>query len=168
MEKETLEKMIEPVVEKLGYELVRVMISGKTELTLQVMIDLKDESRPVTVDDCAKVSRALSKALDEADPIENEYFLEVSSPGIDRPLTKPRHFARYSGYEVRLEAVRPVQERKRIKGTLLSIDDENNVHIKMNDEEYTVAFDNIAKAKLVLTDELIDSYENQPQDNLND
>ena len=166
MEKETLEKMIEPVVEKLGYELVRTMMSGKTKLTLQVMIDIKDESRGVTVDDCAKVSRALSKALDEADPIENEYVLEVSSPGIDRPLTKPRHFARFKGYELRLEAIQPVQDRKRIKGTLLDIDEQNNVHVKMNDEEYVVAFDNIAKAKLVLTDELIDSYENQ--NNLND
>lgn len=163
MAKSKLENIVEPVVEALGYEVVRVLLSGNVRQTLQVMIDMADGSRPITVDDCAKVSRKLSKVLDETNPIENEYTLEVSSPGIDRPLTKPHHFKRFEGNEVKLETIEAVDGRKRIKGVLLNTDASNNVHIDMDGKEYVVAFDNILKAKLVLTDELLDKYE-QEQD----
>jgi len=159
MAKSKLEKIVEPVAEDLGYEVVRVLLSGNVRQTLQVMIDVKDGSRSVTVDDCAKVSRKLSKVLDEENPIENEYTLEVSSPGIDRPLTKPHHFERFKSNEVRLETIEAVDGRKRIKGVLLGIDASNNVHINMDSKEYVVAFSNISKAKLVLTDELLQKYE---------
>ena len=101
MQKHYLEDLIEPIVTKQGYELVRILTIGQANLTLQVMID-KLDGTDITVDDCAKVSRALSDMLDEKDPIENRYSLEVSSPGLDRPLTKPAHFERYIGYEIKL------------------------------------------------------------------
>ena len=163
MAKSKLENIVEPVVEALGYEVVRVLLSGNVRQTLQVMIDVKDGSRPITVDDCATVSRKLSKVLDEKNPIENEYTLEVSSPGIDRPLTKPHHFKRFEGNEVKLETIEAVDGRKRIKGVLLKTDASNNVHIDMDSKEYVVAFDNISKAKLVLTDELLQKYEEEQE-----
>ena len=161
MAKTTLEKMIEPVVENLGYECVRIMLSGNVRQTLQIMIDIEDGSREITVDDCAKVSRALSKVLDEKDPIKNEYNLEVSSPGIDRPLTKPHHFERFKNDEAKIETIEAVDARKRIRGKILGLDSQNNVHIDMDGKEYVIAFDNIAKAKLVLTNELLAAYEEQ-------
>ena len=156
--KHYLAEMLEPVIEKLGYECVRIMTIGQANPTLQIMIDKTDDTE-VTVDDCAKVSRKLSKVLDEENPIENEYTLEVSSPGIDRPLTKPHHFERFKSNEVRIETTEAVDGRKRIKGVLLGIDASNNVHVNMDDKEYVVAFNNISKAKLVLTDELLQKYE---------
>ena len=164
MTQNTLENIIEPVVESLGYETVRVLLSGGVRQTLQVMIDMKDESRSITVEDCATVSRKLSKVLDETNPIDNEYALEVSSPGIDRPLTKPRHFERFVGNEAKIETKEAVDSRKRIKGVILKTDGAKNVHIKMDDKEYVVAFDNILKAKLVLTDELLAEYEQEHND----
>ena len=154
-----LENIIVPVVEGLGYEAVRVSLNGQVRQTLQVMIDVQDGSREINVEDCATVSRALSKVLDEKDPIKNEYSLEVSSPGIDRPLTKPHHFARFTGFEAKIETIALVDNRKRIKGVIKGVDDQNNIHIIMNDKEYVVAFNNILKAKLVLTDELLSRYE---------
>ncbi len=164
MAKTTLEKMIEPVVENLGYECVRIMLSGNVRQTLQIMIDIEDGSREITVDDCAKVSRALSKVLDEKDPISQEYSLEVSSPGIDRPLTKPHHFDRFKNNLVRIETLEVVDGRKRIKGMLLGIDEKKNIHVDMDGTQYTIAFDNLSKAKLVLTDELLAAYQEQTEE----
>jgi ribosome maturation factor RimP len=163
MAKSKLENIIEPVVEAMGYEVVRVLLTGNVRQTLQVMIDIKDGLRPVTVDDCATVSRKLSKILDEKDPIANEYALEVSSPGIDRPLTKVQHYNRFKDNEVKIETIDAVDGRKRIKGMLRGADVSNNVHVDMDGKEYVIAFDNILKAKLVLTDELIEKYQ-QEQD----
>ncbi len=159
MTKTALEKIIEPVVEGLGYEPIRILLSGNVRQTLQVMIDVKDGSRNIDVEDCATVSRALSKVLDEKDPIKNEYSLEVSSPGIDRPLTKPHHFERFKGNEAKIETIEPVENRKRFKGEILGVDSKNNIRISMDEKEYKIAFNNIAKAKLVLTDELLAEYE---------
>ncbi len=159
MTKTSLEKIIEPVVEGLGYEPIRILLSGNVRQTLQVMIDVKDGSRNIDVEDCATVSRALSKVLDEKDPIKNEYSLEVSSPGIDRPLTKPHHFERFKGNEAKIETIEPVENRKRFKGEILGVDSKNNIRISMDEKEYKIAFNNIAKAKLVLTDELLAEYE---------
>lgn len=159
MEENGLTLIIDPVLDSLGFETVRVLLTGNVRKTLQVMIDLKDGSREVTVDDCALASRAISKILDEKDPIKEQYTLEVSSPGIDRPLTKPAHFARFKNSEIKIETKTIVDERKRIKGTLLGIDEKNNVRILMDNKEYVVAFDNILKAKIVLTDELLEKYQ---------
>ena len=126
--------------------------------TLQVMIDRKD-GKEITVDDCAKVSRALSEVLDEKDPIENQYSLEVSSPGIDRPLTKPAHFERFSGYEAKIETSEEIEGRKRFKGKITALDKDNNIHFDMDGTEYVIPFDAISKAKIVITDELLKQYE---------
>lgn len=157
MQKHYLQDLIEPVVKKEGYELVRVMTIGQANPTLQVMIDTLD-GRDVTVDDCAKVSRALSDMLDEKDPIENRYSLEVSSPGLDRPLTKLEHFERFLGYDIKLETEEKVENRKRFKGKIAKVADQN-VILSAEDAEYTIPFATISKAKLVITDELWEEYQ---------
>lgn len=161
MQKHYLQDMLEPVIDNLGYETVRILTIGQVNPTLQVMIDVKDGSRDVTVDDCAKVSRALSAVLDEKDPIKDKYSLEVSSPGFDRPLTKPEHFSRFVGYTAKVETLNEVDKRKRIKGEILSLDENNNVHMNMDGKEFVIAFDNIAKAKIVITDELLARYQEE-------
>lgn len=158
MQKHYLQDMIEPVVEKLGYELVRVMTIGQANPTLQVMIDVKNASRDITVDDCATVSRALSDLLDEKDPIKERYSLEVSSPGLDRPLTKPAHFKRYEGYLAKVETEEKVENRKRFKGKIVRAD-EQNIVVDMENVEYTIPYSAVAKAKLVITDELWEEYQ---------
>ncbi len=157
MQKHYLQDLIEPVVEAEGFELVRVLTIGQANPTLQVMIDTLDAKTDVTVDDCAKVSAALSTMLDEKDPIADKYSLEVSSPGLDRPLTKPAHFARYIGYEIKLETEDKVENRKRFKGKLLRADNQN-VTLQMDEAEYVIPFALISKAKLVITDELWKEY----------
>ena len=158
MQKHYLQDLIEPQVEKLGFELVRVITIGQANPTLQVMIDVADGSRDITVDDCAGVSRVLSDLLDEKDPIKDKYILEVSSPGLDRPLTKLKHFVRYKGYDVKIETENKVENRKRFKGKIADVDDENVV-INMEDTQYTIPFAEINKAKLVITDELWEEYQ---------
>ena len=156
MQKHYLQDMIEPVVEKEGFELVRVMTIGQANPTLQVMIDTLDGS-DVTVDDCAKVSHALSDVLDEKDPIKDRYSLEVSSPGLDRPLTKLQHFVRWKGYEAKIETEDKVENRKRFKGKISEVANENIV-LTTDDTQYTIPFSLINKAKLVVTDELWEEY----------
>lgn len=159
MQNETkIEKLIAPIIDDLGYEIVRTSLSGNTHKTLQIMIERKD-LKDIVVEDCAKVSRAISDILDEKDPIEGEYSLEVSSPGLDRPLTKPKHFERFAGYETRIETLAEVEGRKRFIGKIISIDKKNNVLFLMNEQEYTIPFDDINKAKIILTDELLKAYE---------
>ena len=157
MQKHYLQDLIEPVVTAAGYELVRVMSIGQVNQTLQVMIDKLDGS-DITVDDCAKVSHLLSDMLDEKDPIADKYSLEVSSPGLDRPLTKLEHFKRYVGYEIKLETEDKVENRKRFKGKIIEVVN-NNVVLAMDETAYTIPFDLIAKAKLVITDELWEEYQ---------
>lgn len=128
------------------------MIAGK-RLTLQVMAERPDGT--MNVDGCAELSRALSEFLDSEDPIEGDYVLEVSSPGIDRPLTRVSDYARWSGHEAKLE-LRVADEtgRKRFKGLLLGLDG-NDVVIDVDDHRLRFPFSSIAEAKLVLTDKLI-------------
>ena len=166
MKKHPLQDMLEPVISDLGYETVRILTIGQANPTLQVIIDTTDGGREINVDDCAKVSRALSAVLDEKDPIKDKYSLEVSSPGLDRPLTKPEHFKRFAGYTAKVETETEVNGRKRIKGVITGVDENNHVHMNMDDQEYVVAFDNIAKAKIVITDELWAKYEAE-QENIN-
>ncbi len=149
-----LQDLLEPVVETAGYRLVRLrLIGGKTK-TLQVMAERADGT--MNIDDCAELSRALSDFLDEEDPIEGEYDLEVSSPGIDRPLTRITDFARWAGHEARLELTAPDGAgRKRYRGMLLGLDG-NNVALEVQGERISIAFAAIADAKLVLTDRLIE------------
>ena len=155
--KHPLHDLIEPIVEALGYEMVRILTIGQKNPTLQIMIDRKD-GKEINVDDCAAVSRKISEVMDEKDPIEDQYSLEVSSPGLDRPLTKPEHFKRFLGYETKIETSVEVQGRKRFKGKTKSVDANNNIVFVMDGAEYEIPFEDIAKAKIVLTDELLAEY----------
>ena len=152
--KHPLQDLLEPVITGLGYEVVRILTIGQKNPTLQIMIDRLD-GKDITVEDCATASRAVSAVLDEKDPIKDQYSLEVSSPGLDRPLTKIEHFKRFSGYEARIETAVEVEKRKRFKGVLGNVDEQNRVHIDVDGTDYAIAFDNISKAKLILTDELL-------------
>lgn len=146
--------LLEPVVNQLGYELVRVLTIGQKNPTLQIMIDRLD-GQNITVDDCATASRAVSEVLDEKDPIPDQYSLELSSPGLDRPLTKIEHFNRFAGFEAKIETSIAVEGRKRFKGKLLAVDADNNIRLDMEGTEYSLPFDDISKAKLIITDELL-------------
>lgn len=158
MQKHYLADILEPVIGQMGYDTVRIMTIGEKDPTLQIMIEHKESGKELTVDDCAAVSRAVSAVLDEKDPIDGRYTLEISSPGLDRPLTKPEHFLRYIGYAVKVETVEPVEKRKRFKGTLKNISADNVITIDMEDKDYSVAFANIAKAKIIITDELWEQF----------
>lgn len=158
MQPHHLNSLLEPVITGLGYEVVRIMTIGVQNPTLQIMIEPQDHSQ-LNVDDCAKVSRAVSALLDEKDPIAGAYTLEVSSPGIDRPLTKPEHFARFVGYEAKIETTEAVDKRKRFKGRLVALKDGQDVALEMEGVTYSIPLELISKAKLVLTDELWNEYE---------
>jgi ribosome maturation factor RimP len=158
MQRHHLADIIEPVVEALGFETVRILTIGDSNPTLQIMVDYPDGSKEITVDDCAAVSRALSKELDEKDPIDNRYTLEVSSPGLDRPLTKLAHFARYVNYTVKLETLEPIEKRKRFKGIIKNVSSAGLIDLEMDGTVYQLPFDNITKAKIVITDELWEEY----------
>ena len=149
--------LISPSIEALGYELVRVTLAGNTRKVLQILAEPKD-GRVMSVEDCARVSRAVSAILDVEDPISGAYSLEVSSPGIDRPLTRPKDFDRYAGHEAKIETHEPIEGRKRFKGILKGVADEN-VKIDSEGAELALPLNQIAKAKLVLTDALIAAHE---------
>ncbi|MBK8160482.1 MAG: ribosome maturation factor RimP [Rhodospirillaceae bacterium] len=149
--------LISPSIEALGYELVRVTLAGNTRKVLQIMAEPKD-GRVMSVEDCARVSRAVSAILDVEDPISGAYSLEVSSPGIDRPLTRPKDFDRYAGHEAKIETHEPIEGRKRFKGILKGVANEN-VKIDSEGAELALPLNQIAKAKLVLTDALIAAHE---------
>lgn len=155
---ETLNDLIAPVCDDLGYDIVRILLSGsERRKSLQIMIERKDRT-PLTVDDCATVSRALSPVLDEKDPIESNYTLEVSSPGIDRPLVKLDDYNRFKGFEAKVESSAPINGRKRFQGKLLGTEGEN-VLVEFDGAPVSIPFADVAKAKLVLTDELIAACE---------
>src|SRR3974390_843233 len=149
-----LEPTIAPLVEAAGYRLVRLRLIGSKRKTLQVMAERADGQ--MDVDDCAHLSRTLSDFLDREDPIEGEYVLEVSSPGIDRPLTRITDFARWAGHEAKLELTVPdANGRKRFKGQLMGLDG-NEVVLEAQGARVKFPFRSIADAKLVLTDKLIE------------
>lgn len=146
--------MLEPGLEAMGYEIVRVQLSGERRgQTLQIMCDRQDEA-PMTVDDCADISRMASAILDVEDPIAGEYNLEVSSPGIDRPLTRPKDFDRFAGFDARIELNTPMNGQKRFKGILRGLD-KDAVTLETGDGALRLALADIEKAKLILTDALI-------------
>jgi ribosome maturation factor RimP len=149
--------MIEPEVKSLGFELVRVaMIGGTSDPTLQVMAERPD-TRQLDLADCESLSRRLSDWLDREDPIEGSYRLEVSSPGIDRPLTRLQDFADWSGHEARIGLRDPRENRKQFSGTLQGVEGEN---VKLTDKsgtDHILPFSDISSAKLLLTDKLINA-----------
>jgi len=149
-------RLIEPAVKDMGLDLVRVaIIGGTSDPTLQVMAE-RPETRQLTIEDCADLSRRIGDILDEADPIEEAYRLEVSSPGIDRPLTRRSDFADWTGHEARIKFVEPVGGAKQVSGDIEGIDGDT-IRIATPKGERTVDFNNIASAKLLLTDKLINA-----------
>jgi ribosome maturation factor RimP len=149
-------ELLDPVAEVAGYEIVRLRLMGGGGKARRLQIMAEDASGEMTVEDCATLSRALSEVLDAADPIEGDYTLEVSSPGVDRPLTRLKDFETYAGYEVRLELDRLADGRKRFKGGLVGVEDDNvALNVEGEDETILIPFAWIAEAKLVLTDELM-------------
>lgn len=150
-----LTRLIEPEAKAEGLSLVRVkMIGGSSDPTLQVMAERPD-TRQLTLDDCARLSRRLSELLDEADPIEESYRLEVSSPGIDRPLTRLKDYDDWKGHEARIHPHEPVGGRKQLSGDLIGVDGDN-VRIDVKGlGETAIPFSAIRNAKLLMTDRLI-------------
>lgn len=150
-----IEDIVAPTIVGMGFELVRVHLSRGG--TLQVMIEPAD-GRPMDVEDCANVSRALSAVLDVEDPITSAYTLEVSSPGIDRPLTRAKDYVRWTGHMARLETTEPVEGRRRFKGTLLGLED-GIVKLRLESGEETgVPLSAVSRAKLEMTDALIEEH----------
>ncbi|WP_299139726.1 ribosome maturation factor RimP [uncultured Tateyamaria sp.] len=147
-----LAEIITPVIEDLGYELVRIRLMSGKETTLQIMADKPDGG--IEVDDCGAISTAVSATLDVEDPILDAYTLEVSSPGIDRPLTRLKDFDAFEGYEAKLETDELIDGRRRFKGVLAGIEDDE-VLINVTEGTIGLKFDWLSDAKLVLTDELI-------------
>jgi ribosome maturation factor RimP len=150
--------IIEPVLHQLGFRLVRVRVSGAEGCTVQIMAERPDGS--MTVEDCEDVSRAVSPVLDVADPIERAYRLEISSPGIDRPLVRKSDFDRYAGHLVRIEMSMPVEGRKRFRGRLNGTEGEAARLVREDagegeDPQVLLPIEDMGEAKLVLTDELV-------------
>src|SRR5262249_41895206 len=139
--------------EAMGYRLVRVLLTATRRPTLQVMAERQDEAA-MTVEDCAEISRSISALLDVADPIAGAYTLEISSPGIDRPLTRPEGYDRFAGFAAKIELSIPLDGRKRFSGRLLGRD-ADEVRLVGDSGEVRLKLAAIARAKLMLTDELL-------------
>ena len=151
-----LADIVSPVLEGMGFELVRIRLMGGAVRTLQIMADRPDGG--IEVDDCGEISTAVSATLDVEDPIEENYILEVSSPGIDRPLTRLKDFDMWQGWEARIETTELIDGRRRFKGTLAGIDgDEVLIEVEEPGGTVTIGlqFEWLSDAKLILTDELI-------------
>jgi len=155
---ERIAAMIGPSVESMGYDLVRVSFTGGKKAVLQIMAERTDRAQ-MTVEDCADISRAISLILDVEDPISGEYNLEVSSPGIDRPLVRPEDYDRFKGFEAKIELEVPVDGRKRFRGEVLGSVEDGTVAIEHEGERVSFPIAAIRTAKLVLTDALIDAAE---------
>ncbi len=158
---ERIAKLITPTLDSLGFELVRVQLSGSQRPTLQVMAE-PASGRVMSVEDCAQVSRAISALLDVEDPIAGTYSLEVSSPGIDRPLTRTKDYERFMGHEAKIETNAPIDGRKRFKGAIKAVD-AKAVALDVEGAEIRIPFAAIHKSKLVLTDALIKLHQDAEQ-----
>ncbi len=148
-----VQQLIEPSVGDLGFDIVRVQITGKEKLLVQIMVEHKD-GQGMTVDDCATVSRAVSALLEVENPIRVSYTLEVSSPGLDRPLVRIGDFKRFQGLQAKIEINRPLDGRRRFKGRLLGVEGDN-VRILVDGVEVDLPHPDIHRAKLLMTDDLI-------------
>jgi ribosome maturation factor RimP len=146
----------EPIAEAMGYRLVRVRLNavGRRSKTLQIMAERLSDGH-MGVDDCSRLSRALSNAFDAEDPISGEYDLELSSPGIDRPLMRLEDFERFAGHDAKLETAALVDGRKRFKGVIMGVDGEH-IRLNMAEGEALVPFSALVEARLMLTDRLIE------------
>jgi len=153
-EDRSLLELLDPVAEAVGYEIVRLRLMGGETRRLQIMAERPDGD--MNVEDCTRLSRAISEVMDAADPISGEYTLEVSSPGVDRPLTRLKDFDTYEGLEARIELDRVAEGRKRFRGVLAGAED-GNIGIDLEGEEETamIPFAWVVEAKLILNDQLL-------------
>ena len=154
-----IESMIGPSLTAMGYSVVRIAFTGGRRPTLQIMAERNDNAA-MTVDDCATISHTVSALLDVADPIASSYVLEISSPGIDRPLTRRADYERFAGFEAKIDMQRPIDGRRRFRGKLMGLEGDD-AKLLVGPETVRLPLDAIARAKLVLTDELITAT--QPQ-----
>jgi ribosome maturation factor RimP len=156
-----IEAMIAPSLEAMGFRVVRVAVTGGRRATLQIMAERTDD-RAMRVEDCTEISRTVSALLDVADPIAGAYLLEVSSPGIDRPLVRREDFARFAGFEAKVELSAPVDGRKRFRGRLLGVEGDD-VRLLVDALPVALPITAVTRAKLVLTDELL-AHTSPPRD----
>ena len=153
----SLEERVAPTLEAMGFEVVRIALTGVSgRRTLQVMADRKDGSQ-ISVDDCEQISQTLSAIFDVEDPVPGAYDLEVSSAGIDRPLTRAKDFADYAGFEAKVETRLPVAGRKRFRGVLKGLGADETVLMEVDTAAVEIPMSAISTAKLVLTDALIEA-----------
>ena len=148
-----VETIIAPTLQDMGFDLVRVRISGAQRRTLQIMAERLDDGT-MTVEDCAAISRAVSTLLDVEDPIKGSYTLEVSSPGLDRPLTRPKDYTRFAGLEAKIELRDPMDGQRRFRGRIAGLADDQ-VQLDTEDTRVTIPYADIERAKLILNDELL-------------
>lgn len=149
---EQLEKLLTAPTETLGYELVRVKLSGGRRPTLQVMAERPDHT--MAIDDCVRLSRELSAVLESENVLPSGYVLEVSSPGIDRPLTRLRDFASFTGFDVKLETKLPRSGQRRFRGKLRGVEGET-IHLETEHGVERFDVNEVAKAKLILTEDIV-------------
>ena len=161
METGKIEAMIAPSLDAMGYRVVRVAVTGGRRATLQIMAERRDD-QAMTVEDCAEISRTVSALLDVADPIAGAYTLEVSSPGIDRPLVRREDFARFAGFEAKIELTQPQDGRRRFRGKLLGVEGDA-VRLLVDDAPVALPLAAVARAKLVLTDALLAASRAEPR-----
>ena len=149
----SIAQLIEPSLAAMGYRLVRVLMTGGRRATLQVMAERLDDL-PITHDDCAKISRSVSALLDVADPIADAYTLEISSPGIERPLVRAEDYDRFAGFEAKIELAMPLDGRRRFRGRLIGTAG-GVVRLLTEGGETQLPLDTVVRAKLVLTNDLM-------------
>ena len=178
-----VESLLSPTLDDLGYEIVRIVFSRGARATLQIMVERKDRATMV-VEDCIRISRAATVILEVDDPLDGDYLLEVSSPGIDRPLVKKEDFVRFTGDLIKLELNNPMDGRKKFQGRLMGLNDRDEVILSVGQKddqgstgkkkprspskanqikavsttEFLLPFASIVKARLVVTDELLGKY----------
>lgn len=155
-----LEEKISPTLEAMGFEVVRVAVTGEGGVrALQIMADRADGSL-INIDDCTAISVTLNDVFEADDPLEGAYNLEVSSAGIDRPLTRPKDFDAYAGFEAKLQTRRPINGRKKYRGILEGLTSDDTVNLVVDGESVSLPLSELDRAQLVLTDELIAATEN--------
>lgn len=150
-----IEALIAPTIEDLGFEIVRIMVVGSKRPRLQIMAERKDGSG-IDVEDCAQISRAVSALLDVEDPIKDTFTLEVSSPGIDRPLVRLKDFEAWAGFDAKVELSFGIDGRRRFTGRLMGLGEDETILLEDEEgETFALPFEDVQRAKLLLTDELI-------------
>ncbi len=154
-----IEQEIAPALNDMGYDVVRVALNGQESKVLQVMAERQDRV-DMTVDDCAEISRTVSALLDVSDPFSGHYTLEVSSPGLDRPLVHANDYARFIDDDAKIELTHEINGRKRFKGVIKGLTENQEVLFDFEGQLMQVPFTDIAKAKLILTDKLIEKHQN--------